>query len=330
MLAHRRNFAFLGLVLLSQTTGCVSYLARAEIDYQQTIDLAGVKHVCVETGNGSIDIQCDPARKDADIRAVKYANGVTEADATEYAEQIDIDVARDPARADTVRVVATWPKNASGRNRGARFTIALPPHAVLDLKTSNGGVSVARAAAGATIDTSNGQITVLDTKGDIHARTRNGRVTLTGVDGDIDAQTSNGRIVLDRAGRSSVKVVTSNGAIQALNVRGNVSARTSNGSIELRLAALPDKPAISAVSSNGRVLVEAPGAVNARLRMRTSNGRVHAELKDVGTMRDFESSRSALSATLNQGDGLIEISSSNGGVTFQTTAKPGTPVASAR
>ena len=323
----RRIVALSAMLCMLPLAGCTTYLARAEINYQTTLDLAGVTRVYVETGTGKIDVQCDPARKDADIQAVKFASGTTEEDARLYAEEVQIHAERDPQRADTVRIVAQWPPNAMGRSRGAAFTIALPPHPALELKTTNGPVSVARAASGANIDTSNGAVTVLDTKGEIMARTRNGRVTLRGVDGDIDAQSSNGRIELDRVGRSSVKVVTSNGAIHAVNVKGNVSARTSNGSIDLRLVEMPARPEISAVSSNGRVLVETPATVNARLNMRTSNGRVHAELAEVGTMRDFESGRSHLSATLNQGEGQIEIRSSNGAVTFRTAT---TPVATAR
>lgn len=332
MTAPRRFAGLFALIALSQASGCTMYLARAEIEEQQTLDLTGVKQFIVDTRNGSIDVKCDPNRADADIRVVKYASGASEADAREHAQQIEIDAARDPQQADAVRVAAKWPLHAGGRNRGARFTIALPPHAALDLKTSNGGVSVARAAAGADIDTSNGSITVLDTKGNVTAHTSNGRVTLTGIDGDVDARSSNGTIQLDRVGAQSVKVVTSNGGIHAVNVKGNVAARTSNGTIDLRIAAVPAAPRIKAVSSNGRVLVETPGAVNARLRMRASNGRIHANLDDVGTLRDLDTSRSSLSATLNNGEGLIEITSSNGGVTFQTTNKTPAagPVASAR
>lgn len=331
MTAPRRFAGLFALIALSQACGCTMYLARAEIEEQQTLDLTGVKHVFVDTRNGAIDVKCDPARKDADIRVVKYASGTSEADARSHAEAIEIDAARDPQQADTVRVAARWPTDAGGRNRGARFTIALPPDATLNLKTSNGGVNVARAASGADIDTSNGAITVRDTRGHVAANTRNGRITLTGIDGDVEAHTSNGTIEMDRVGVASVTAVTSNGGIHAVNVKGNVEARTSNGSIDLRIAALPPKPEIRASSSNGRVLVEAPGTVNARLNMRTTFGRVTARLDEVGTMREFESGRQHLSATLNQGDGLIEIKSSNGAVTFQSVGKApaSAPVASA-
>ena len=335
MLAHRRIAALFALVLAAQAAGCGVFLARVEIESTQTLDVAGVRQFCVDTGNGSIDVQCDPARKDAEIHTVKYASGTSEEDARPYAEAIEITAARDPLAADTVRVAAKWPKSAGGRNRGARFKIALPPNAALKLDTSNGAVAVARAAAGVDIDTSNGSITVTDCRGAVTAHTSNGRVTLTGIDGDIDARSSNGRIQLDRVGRGSVKAVTSNGGIHAVNVKGNVAARTSNGSIELRIAALPARPEIKAVSSNGRVLVETPGAVNAKLRMRASNGRIHANLDDVGTLKDLSTGRSHLSATLNAGEGLIEITSSNGGVTFQTagattSAAPTTPLAAVR
>ena len=98
--------------------------------------------------------------------------------------------------------------------------------------------------------------------------------------------------------------------------------RTSNGRIELRLAAVPAEPEIRAISSNGRVRVELPETVKATLRMRTSNGRVHADLTGA-TVEEVETDRTRFRARLNGGGGSIEIASTNDSVTFRTTRAGG-------
>ena len=52
--------------------------------------------------------------------------------------------------------------------------------------------------------------------------------------------------------------------------------------------------------------------------MHTSNGQIHGNLKNV-TVKDFESSRDSQRATLNAGGGSVEIESSNGSLTLQTS-----------
>src|SRR5262249_32688028 len=269
----------LAALAISQVTGCAMYLARSEVEFQKSMDFAGIHKVVVETGNGSIDVQCDPARKDVDIQATKYSRGVTPEDARQHAEDIDIDADRDPGQPDTLRIVAHWPHDDAMRGRGARFRVCLPPEAALCLRTSNGHVTTEKGGSAIDIETSNGRVTVTGSGGPVRANTSNGSMFLTDIAGDVDVKSSNGDIEIDRAGKASVRAVTSNGSIRAIRTSGNAFVHTSNGSVELRLTAMPQNPEITARSSNGRVIVEAPSPVSARLRMRTSNGHVHADLQ---------------------------------------------------
>src|SRR5262245_60701009 len=134
-LTRTRVLCGLALFILSQSTGCAVYLAKSEVEFQQSVDFAGIRTVCVDTRNGSIDVQCDAARKDVDIQATKFSRGVTEDDARQHAEDIDIAVERDPAASDTLRIVASWPRDDSMRSRGASFRLSLPPETALHLRT---------------------------------------------------------------------------------------------------------------------------------------------------------------------------------------------------
>jgi DUF4097 and DUF4098 domain-containing protein YvlB len=312
-----RHWITLGLAcLLSQAYGCALYPYRVEVEHPATAGFEGVKKLVVETRNGSIEVRCDPNRKDVDIQAVKSACGFSEEDARTIAEAINIEVGRDPAESWVLRVAAKFPPADLARNQSARFRITLPPDAELALDTSNGRVTAEGCAKDVRINTSNGRITVTDCRGTLDARTSNGPVTARDVAGDVDVQTTNGRIELERVGRNLVKARTSNGRIRVMDAIGEAQVRTSNGSVELRCRSVSSAPHIQVVTSNGHVEVEVPRTINAELEMSTSNGRVHADFQDV-RVSDFDSSRSRLRARLNDGGGSIDLESSNGSITLR-------------
>jgi hypothetical protein len=305
------------LVPISQAVGCAAGLFRAHADFHTTADFDGVKQVSVETRNGAIEVQCVAGRSDVDIQAKRHASGITVGDALAHAEMIEIEAKRDPGQPDLLRIVAVFPPSELGRNYGAAFTIALPPDVSLTLTTKNGRVHAAGVNGDVSIETTNGAVELEDITGQVKARSSNGRMTLRDVDGDVELKTSNGTVDLARVGKDHITVETTNGRIRTADLRGEVYVRSSNGTIDLNIVSVPGSPQIRAVTSNGRIRVACPAAVSAKLRMRTSNGRVHANLKDV-TVKDFESSRRLLVATINDGGGLIDIESSNGSISFET------------
>jgi len=262
----------------------------------------------VDTRNGAIEVDGDLAARQADIRGSKFGNGATPEAAKAYAEQIQIEVKRDPAQPGLLRIAAVFPQPDNG---GASFCVTLPPTAALDLQTRNGTVAVDGPFPDVAAHTSNGHVDVTGVTGKVNARTRNGGITIRQTHGDVDADTSNGGITLEKVGAEHVNARSTNGAVQAFDTRGNIVLRTSNGPIHLRAASLPEKPDVSVTTSNGRVVVELPATVSARLRMRTSNGSVHADFPGAAAT-DLETSRDDLAVTLNQGGGSVVIESSNG------------------
>lgn len=128
-----------------------------------------------------------------------------------------------------------------------------------------------------TGETSHGSI-VLDSTGRVDVRTSNGSLTLSGIDAKIDARTSNGAITGTRlGGTDGVVVETSNGSIDlSLASPQDVRATTDNGRVLLTVpeggyrvhaqtdlggtdVSVPDDPdaefELAATSSNGRVTV---------------------------------------------------------------------------
>jgi len=317
MIRFPRWSSLLLVTLAVQAAGCISYPFRGEVVIDQTLPADGLKKLVVDNRNGPIEVRCDQDRGDIHVHAVKFARGLTLDDAQDHAGQIEVEMERDPADQGVLRLVSRVPYVDWNRGPGTSFRIHMPPGAELHLETSNGRVDATGCAGQVVARSSNGTITIEKVQGTVDASTSNGRIVARDVDGNIRVRTSNGGIELERVGKESIEAVTSNGRIRIADARGEAALRTSNGSIEMRLTSVPSNPRIRAVTSNGHVDVELPGDVSARLDMHTSNGRVTANLQGL-RVGEIESSRSRLSATLNEGGGLVEIRSSNGSISLRT------------
>jgi len=81
---------------------------------------------------------------------------------------------------------------------------------------------------------------------------------------------------------------------------------------------VPERPEIKAITSFGRVEVEVPRTVQARLRMHTDFGDIDADLKGVA-VTDLRSEHRTLAVTVNGGGGSIDMETRHGSVRFRTT-----------
>lgn len=127
----------------------------------------------------------------------------------------------------------------------------------------------------------------------------NGAIEARGTRGNVALVTHNGRVVAD-VETTAVKVVTHNGAID-LTARGNEpiagQVETHNGSVRLALA---------------------EGA-SSTVRAQTHNGGI-----DVADgIRADRRGRTAVDATYGNGEGKLEVSTHNGGVSLQKARKIG-------
>lgn len=110
--------------------------------------------------------------------------------------------------------------------------------------------------------------------------------------------------------RSSLVVSTANGDIRVSGVSGVLRLSTSNGAITVRDAGAAE---IHAHTSNGAIRLAVPGALNANLSARTSNGRIHS---DVEVVTDHVGVN-YLEGKIGSGGPEIELRTSNGGIYLQ-------------
>lgn len=309
--------AAISLALLAVTAaGCV----EARIDFHDVVDAQGVTLTVIESRNGSVEVNCDPALTSADISGTKYARAGSLSDARAEAEQIRITAHRDAGRPEVLHITAVFP--IGQMNSGASFRVKLPAATDLEINTGNGAVVARDVGRNVNVHTGNGSVHLDRVGGRAKAETSNGSITLSDVAGDVDVVSSNGSIHLENVGRERVSARTSNGRIRALGVRGIPILRTSNGSIELSTDTLPDRPKVQAVSSNGSVHVTLPSTLKAEVRLQTSNGGLHADFASA-QVTGLESSRHSLKAVLNGGGGLVEVETSNSSLSFSLTEAAG-------
>ncbi len=311
--------------------GCDAYMAECKIDVHRLIPDPGddeavaldkVKHVRIETVNGRVEVRGEEGRKGLEFHAVKRARGTTLADARSWAERITIDVGPDPGDPSVLCIVAKRPLGSSGRSCGVSFEVSVDPALALDVKSSNGRITVFDADADVRAVTSNGSVVVDRADGRVHAESGNSDITCLQVRGPLVAKTSNGKITLKDVRQGPIKAETSNGKIKADDVSGQIKLTTSNGAITLAVRDEPLAPQIDVKTSNGPVDVKLPAAAKARLKARTSNGRIETHF-DGAKVGDLETDRNSMSAVLNDGGGTVDLTTSNGRISLETRGAQG-------
>jgi hypothetical protein len=210
--------------------------------------MAGAGALSIDAApNGGIQVTGGP-RGDVFIEARVVATADNEARAKEIASGVRIDAVSD-------KVTADGPSGL-GRQESwhVSYRVAVPTQTSLQLKSSNGGISVA------------------DVEGRIEARTVNGGVKFTNLAGEVMGRTSNGGVEVDLNGSTWVgaglDVETSNGGVR-IRIPEQYSARleagTLNGGFDI------DFP-LTVQGKVDREIAANIGAGGPLIRVRTHNG----------------------------------------------------------
>ena len=148
----------------------------------------------VDAGNnGGISIE-GWDRNEIRVRAVVQASAPTAAEARALAGQVQV-------QAGGGRVYATGPDSTRREWWSVSYKINVPSKNDLDLKASNGGITILGVSGNMRFDTTNGGVKLQDVGGRVNGTTRNGglNVTLSGNrwDGEgLDVETSNGGVTM--------------------------------------------------------------------------------------------------------------------------------------
>jgi putative adhesin len=189
---------------------------RASEEWTHTYPLAPGGEVRVDNTNGRVDVEGSDGSM-LEIRAEKIARAATDEGARELLPRITI---REQVKPDRVSVET---ERMSGLLLGAgyevRYYVKAPRKAVLDVRTTNGA------------------ITIRNVGGPVTARSTNGVVRGTALSGAVDARTTNGGVNVDLAAVGDhVSLTTTNGGVTVAvpeTAKADVSATWTNGGIKV-------------------------------------------------------------------------------------------------
>jgi len=212
--------------------------------------------IAVDGGqNGGLSVKGSD-RQDVLVRARVEAWAETETEARSVALQIRI-------LTDSGRITPQGPPNSRDRSWSVSFEVLVPRRSDLDLKTVNGGVSVAETHGNIGFSAVNGGVSLQRIGGRVRGRTVNGGLSIE-LDGQrwegdgLDARTTNGGVDLSVPEGYSARLETStvNGRLRAdlpMTVQGEVgktvSATLGSGGALLKVG-----------TTNGGVKVRRAGA----------------------------------------------------------------------
>ena len=249
---------------------------------------SGIKRVTVDVFNGSVDVITGT---DASVKVdmTKRGGGNSQQDAQADLKNVEVTMTAD---GDTLRVIARrTDKRVDIGNSGASVNIRVPAGTTLDLRTSNGKVSMAGPVGDTTVRTSTGGIEVKAATGQLDLTTSNGQINVNGGTGQLTMDTSNGGIS-----------ITSDNVV--------VAARTSNGQISYTGALANGKHSFH--SNNAGIVITLPSNTNFNVDANTSNGKITSDflVSVSGNMSDTE-----LHGSVGQNPGIsISLDTSNGNI----------------
>ena len=253
-----------------------------------TVERGEISLVDAETDNGSIAVRGTDGQQ-IRIQAWVYVRGRRNSTAERFAEKVEIYVSQEGEK---LRIYREYPRPHRGVRVAVRYEIEIPSNMDLNLKTSDGRISIAHVVGTVNAGTSDGGIEVQHAEGNFDLHTSDGRIELESFSGHIHAETSDGSIKASINHLDEGVFLTSDGSVEIdiLEDVGRVRAETSDGSIHL---ALPEHFAgqVDARTSDGRVHSEFPvtvtsagkkklvGSIGAggqsKINLKTSDGSIH-------------------------------------------------------
>jgi DUF4097 and DUF4098 domain-containing protein YvlB len=204
----------------------------AEETVTQSFEVGEPPHVVVETFNGKIEVTTDSSNT-VQASVTKRGAGASQSAAQDDLKNVQVTMTEESG---TIRIVARRTlQNSTWGNSGAWATLKVPNGTSLELRSSNGSVTVTGPTGDVTVNTSNGKIQIAGSQGRLQLDTSNGAIDVSATNALVTAHTSNGAITFrgDLAqGDHSFR--TSNGRITLTlpsNASFTIDAQTSNGKI---------------------------------------------------------------------------------------------------
>lgn len=256
-----------GLVVAAMAVaGCGlpgSLSGRASDEWTRSYPLTRDGEVAVTNTNGSIDV--DTASGDrVGVEAERIAHASTDASARDLLARITITESIAPDRV-SLETPSLGFLIAAGFE--VRYHVHAPKSAAINVRNTNGRISLAGFSRRVEARTTNGSIVGNDLGGGVRVRTTNGNVN----------------IVLVTVGPDPVEITTTNGRIDLTlppDAKADLSASLTNGTIDVSDFRLEETGDVSRRHLEGRLNGGGPP-----IQLRSVNGTIRLHARDATTNR---------------------------------------------
>ena len=298
----RHLAAFLPLILMVP----VLLFARAEDQFDRTLQVSGAVNLDLTTGSGEVIIKTGGSNQVV-LHGRVHSNNEWFSD---NADRLVHSVAANPPieqNGGSIRIGYNLPDEAK-HHVSISYEITVPPDTTIQAGSGSGEIRVEGVRSPVKLHTGSGDIRVSDLGPQSHVDTGSGSIHAESVAAPFSAGTGSGEIQADLTGSGDVDLHTGSGGIRVRGIKGGLRARTGSGSIGAD-GDVKGPWQLHSGSGSIRMALSSGGGFN--LDVHTSSGSIHSDLPITvqGTLGRHE-----LKGAVRGGGPGVEVSTGSGDV----------------
>jgi DUF4097 and DUF4098 domain-containing protein YvlB len=295
----------ISLVLTILLLAPVMLFARAEGQFDRTLNVSGSVNLDLTTGSGEVSIKTGSSDKvviHARVTSGDWWGGNSEAAVRSVESNPPI-----VQTGNSIRVGYNLPEDAK-HHVAISYEITIPADTALQVNTGSGEINAEGVRAAAKLHTGSGDIRVRDLGPQSRLETGSGSIRVESAAAPLFASTGSGSIQADLTGSGDVEVHTGSGGVEVRGVNGGLRARTGSGHISAD-GSVKGPWQLHAGSGSVRMALSSNSGFN--LDVHTGSGSIHSDLPITvqGTL-----GRRELRGSVRGGGPDVEVSTGSGDV----------------
>ncbi len=284
----------------------VLVFARAEEQFDRTLQVSGSVNLDLTTGSGDVTIKTGGSNQ-VMVRGRVRSNNEWFSGSSDSAVH---SVASNPPieqNGSSIRIGYNLPEDAK-RHISISYEITVPADTTLQAGSGSGEVRVQGVRSPVKVHTGSGDIRVQDLGPQAHVDTGSGSIHAESTAAPFSAGTGSGDIEADLTGSGDVDVHTGSGGVRVRGVNGGLRARTGSGEIGAD-GNVKGPWQLHSGSGSIRLALSSGGGFN--LNVHTSSGSIHSDLPIMvqGTLGHHE-----LKGAVRGGGPEVEVSTGSGDI----------------
>jgi DUF4097 and DUF4098 domain-containing protein YvlB len=299
----RKHFLAILVILLLVP---VFLFARAEGQFDRTLQVSGAVNLDLTTGSGDVIIKTGGSNQVVIHGRVRSNNDWFGGNADSIVHSVESNPPIEQ-NGSTIRIGYNLPEDAK-RHVSISYEITVPADTTVQAGSGSGEIQVQGVRSPVKLHTGSGDIRVQDLGPQSHVDTGSGTIRAESVAAPFSAGTGSGEIQADLTGSGDVEVHTGSGGIRIRGVKGGLRARTGSGSINAD-GEVKGPWQLHSGSGSIRMALSSGGGFN--LDVHTSSGSIHSDLPITiqGTI-----GRRELKGAVRGGGPEVEVSTGSGDV----------------